>query len=309
MESLNAAAAAAAKAVWGDPDAHKEPISGAQGDVAHGEPYDAGNLEPARQEQLEHSLEGRKEGRTEASSYENTNNPESNREAAREDTYLPLSSTEGAPTSTAEYTRDSAAVPQYSRENQSMPQSTENTTSGMYDTEGRSSEQFPKATSTSTSEFRDESSANAPDFAQKSGSDRTQGLEGFDSRPQESFASRPEETSQPQETAFENTTSNSRQTNVPEPKPLGESKLAEKESNTESEKSEGTGQEYVRSSGFAADGGDFDATKPGAGREADRLLEQKGNQPDSEGSGGSHGHKDKPSLGHRIKEKLHISKD
>lgn len=41
-------------------------------------------------------------------------------------------------------------------------------------------------------------------------------------------------------------------------------------------KSEGTGEQYVKSSGLAADGGDFDATKPGAGREADRLLEEKG---------------------------------
>lgn len=36
------------------------------------------------------------------------------------------------------------------------------------------------------------------------------------------------------------------------------------------------GHQYVRSSGLAADGGDFDAAAPGAGREADRLLEQQG---------------------------------
>ncbi|KUI56266.1 hypothetical protein VP1G_03593 [Cytospora mali] len=41
-------------------------------------------------------------------------------------------------------------------------------------------------------------------------------------------------------------------------------------------KGEGTGEQYVKSSGLAADGGDFDATKPGAGREADRLLGEKG---------------------------------
>lgn len=34
---------------------------------------------------------------------------------------------------------------------------------------------------------------------------------------------------------------------------------------------EGTGEKYVKSSGLAADGGDFDVTKPGAGREADRA--------------------------------------
>lgn len=33
---------------------------------------------------------------------------------------------------------------------------------------------------------------------------------------------------------------------------------------------EGTGEKYVKSSGLKADGGDFDAANPGAGKEADR---------------------------------------
>ncbi|KAI9808091.1 MAG: hypothetical protein M1827_007511 [Pycnora praestabilis] len=41
-------------------------------------------------------------------------------------------------------------------------------------------------------------------------------------------------------------------------------------------KSEGTGEQWVKSSGMAGDGGYFNATKLGAGHEADRLLEQKG---------------------------------
>lgn len=39
---------------------------------------------------------------------------------------------------------------------------------------------------------------------------------------------------------------------------------------------EGTGEKYIRSSGLQADGGDFDAAREGAGREADRILEEKG---------------------------------
>jgi hypothetical protein len=39
---------------------------------------------------------------------------------------------------------------------------------------------------------------------------------------------------------------------------------------------EGTGEKYVKSTGLKADGGDFDAANAGAGREADRLLEEKG---------------------------------
>lgn len=37
-------------------------------------------------------------------------------------------------------------------------------------------------------------------------------------------------------------------------------------------KGEGTGEKYIKSSGLAAEGGNFDATKPGAGREADRKC-------------------------------------
>jgi hypothetical protein len=44
METINSIATAAAKAVWGDNETNKEPISGAQGDVSKGQPYDAGNL-------------------------------------------------------------------------------------------------------------------------------------------------------------------------------------------------------------------------------------------------------------------------
>lgn len=38
------------------------------------------------------------------------------------------------------------------------------------------------------------------------------------------------------------------------------------------QESQGTGEQYVKTTGLAADGGNFDATKPGAGREADRKF-------------------------------------
>lgn len=44
MEAISNAAAAAAKAVWGENQPQKEPVSGVQGDTTKGEPYDAGNL-------------------------------------------------------------------------------------------------------------------------------------------------------------------------------------------------------------------------------------------------------------------------
>ncbi|KAK0647467.1 hypothetical protein DIS24_g7704 [Lasiodiplodia hormozganensis] len=85
----------------------------------------------------------------------------------------------------------------------------------------------------------------------------------------------------------------------------------------ENKEAKGTGEKVVKQSGFKADGGDFDASLPGAGREADRLLEEKGvnkssgsdakddTSPvrhDDESSGG----KSKVSVGTKIKEKLHI---
>jgi hypothetical protein len=104
----------------------------------------------------------------------------------------------------------------------------------------------------------------------------------------------------------------------------------------------GTGEEWVRTTGVHADGGDFDATKPGAGREADReskwkktsrslgrtlsradgiagILEEKGihrddkgqmDNPDAAGTG-EDSSKGKVSKVAKLKEKLHIggSKD
>lgn len=79
-------------------------------------------------------------------------------------------------------------------------------------------------------------------------------------------------------------------------------------------KEKGTGEQWVKTSGLAADGGDFDATKPGAGREADRLMEQKGIHKTSLGEklepSNNGGEKEKVGLSEKIKNKLHIgSKD
>jgi hypothetical protein len=81
-------------------------------------------------------------------------------------------------------------------------------------------------------------------------------------------------------------------------------------------KEKGTGEEWVKTSGLAAEGGDFDATKPGAGREATRLMEVKGihgdapQQPgasdDTSKDSADHGSAGKESKMQKLKEKLHI---
>lgn len=78
----------------------------------------------------------------------------------------------------------------------------------------------------------------------------------------------------------------------------------------------GTGEQWVKSTGLAAEGGDFDATKPGAGKEATRLLEQQGVHKDKPADtdapvpkGGDEDKADKadkPSTMEKIKDKLHI---
>jgi len=82
----------------------------------------------------------------------------------------------------------------------------------------------------------------------------------------------------------------------------------------------GTGEQYVKSSGMVAEGGDFDAANPGAGHEATRLMEEKGIksegtriQPEDTTANSSKGvtgtvdnEKVKVSKMEKIKEKLHI---
>lgn len=80
-----------------------------------------------------------------------------------------------------------------------------------------------------------------------------------------------------------------------------------KEEESETTKGElGSGEKLVHASGLAADGGDFDASKPGAGREADRLMEERGiDHGEKDGKSGSGS--GKRSLKDRIKAKFHKS--
>jgi len=81
-------------------------------------------------------------------------------------------------------------------------------------------------------------------------------------------------------------------------------------------KTMGTGEQYVKSSGMPAEGGDFDASNPGAGQEATRLMEEKGIKSDGNRgppAGPADGEdkstnddKVKVSKLEKIKEKLHI---
>jgi len=77
-------------------------------------------------------------------------------------------------------------------------------------------------------------------------------------------------------------------------------------------KDKGTGEQWVKTSGIAAEGGDFDATKPGAGKEATRLMEEKGIKTEgatidaTTNPSTTAAEKEKVSKLAKIKEKLHI---
>ncbi|KHO00863.1 glycine-rich cell wall structural protein 1 [Metarhizium album ARSEF 1941] len=262
METVSNIAQSAVKAVWGDGTEHEEPISGVQGDVSKGEPYDGGNADPKDQDRADpESTTAQKEGRFSKETQD-----------TKQDTEAPSTTTESGG-STARESRQNSA---------------------------------PK---------RDEKNTEAHDsprplaaVAKENGGDAG------------------------------NLRAGSKSTSA-------EADAADADENPSSE-SKGTGEKYVKTTGLAADGGNFDAVNPGAGREADQdkkatifhavelyrihvvltpysrlpgLMQEKGvdheggadqpTKPDSSSSASGSGSKDdKPSLKEKIKDKLHMHK-
>ncbi|KAL4725067.1 hypothetical protein ACLX1H_008514 [Fusarium chlamydosporum] len=271
METINNLTATASKAIWGENETgNKEPISGVKGDTAHGEPYDAGNLETPQQERAAENYSYGQHGEERTS------------ELGREDhASKPVETTRT--TSSTIPTPAPAAAPNHSKD----------TTSEQNDT--RAPEQADKGNKDlndvdATSEGTDAKIGEGPGprpiekLAKEHGGDAGNApVEGGSNKPTEVGSG------------------------------AGESSKSENQPHDPKE------DEYITATGFAADGGDFDASKPGAGREADRLLEQKGvhlgeggssESTESHSSGKHHGSshedkKDKPSIGERIKAKLH----
>ncbi|KAF5673093.1 hypothetical protein FHETE_3578 [Fusarium heterosporum] len=282
METINNLTAAATKAVWGETETgKKEPVSGVQGDTARGEPYDAGNLETPLQEKAAHDYGRHGEERTAA--------PEHTTSLGREE---PVSKpTENTNTTTDITTPISAPAP--------APNHAKDTSAGQNDTR--------------TPEQADKGNKDLQDVDDSSeGTDVKLG-EGPGPRPIEKLA---KEYGGDAGNAPVEGTSHAPGTEVGSEATADSSK---KENAPHDPKED----EYITASGFKADGGDFDASKPGAGQEADRLMEEKGihlggkgeSDPSHTESHSSSKHhsshddkadkKDKPSLGERIKAKLH----
>ncbi|KAH6680607.1 hypothetical protein B0J14DRAFT_269491 [Halenospora varia] len=362
METVSNIASGVSKAIWREPEktttsdgattgvtgnetVGKEPISGELGDVKAGEPYDKGNVEPAI---TATTTSGSTTDTKEPAFYSSTtsSNPltmrphesssttetPSTTSTAKHDSSLPTTSSTTAPTTTTGNTPATAPIhPEHETSKTgvtsihsnsvasatgSAKPSSSNDTSGKGPTPSVGAAPTTSST-TSTKEGLEHQGASAPHDT-----------------PSSSEHQKIKETKAETETAAVEDTKKH--------EPLGEKSTSSggsggsgipgvpgSEGLQKGSHGEGTGEKYVKSSGMTADGGDFDASQPGAGREADRLLEAKGihreapskKEETTTTSGSSHdpvketastssgssdnGHAKKLSLVEKIKAKVH----
>jgi len=288
METLNNLSSTVTKALWGnaggtDESTTQEPISGKTGDVARGQPYDAGNLPPDEQ-----SL---------AQTPQPTANPT---EPKYEETTTKPDLTHRASSSSSSSSSSSGSESAMPAPHKTL-----------------SSSAAPGDHSKAQLDTRDPADPAADHHASAAKRDVDDGAPGgldVGDNPDKQFAG---PGPRPLEAVAREHGGDAAGGSVPPPK-----QEVDKAARRDSGHEEGTGAKHVRSQGFVADGGDFDAAMPGAGREADRLLEQKGVHRDPAANGGivvnkgadpdsaeklsgSSSHKEKVSLKTKIKNKLH----
>jgi len=289
METVNNLTSAASRAIWGDPannaesnqtgneTAGQEPLSGETGDVGAGEPYDKGNAD---------------------STTTGSTNPTSTNTNTTTD--MPGNTKSTGPIR-PEHDTDKTGV------------------TGTHNPTSATSSDKPTSSNDTSGPGANPSVGADPSSAPQT----TQKQQGAD-RPADEPSS--EEHDKIKATKAEAEEASAVDTSGPSPKSLedkardgggavGASGDGEDDGPQKESHGEGTGEKWVKSSGMKAEGGDFDASAAGAGKEADRLLEQKGvhhtpgaapsadeddNAAKNEGEG-----KTKVSLKDKIKAKLH----
>jgi len=286
MDTVNAMASAAAKAVWGDSNAANEPVSGKTGNTNAGEPYDAGNLDQTSSTSDTHAAKTSGTG-TGTSTDVGTHS---------ESTEVPKSASNDAAFSK---TTGTAATADDTPENPSTQQKLRDgdASAGQQDTRDPENPLTnPKSAPTEVNEREN----------QENGANEDIKLEGPGPKPLEEVA---------REHGGDAGAVNERKGSLVPPRDPNDTSEAPK-SDAEKNEEKGDGTQYVKSTGLKADGGDFDVTNPGAGREADRLMAEKGMHPNedakaktSEPTSTTETHTDdgageKKKLTQRIKEKL-----
>jgi len=296
METVSNLTSAASRAIWGETstqptESGQEPVSGQNGDVAKGEPYDAGNLGDSTETEPTSTKSADTESKTMGTGSATTDAPGNTASTG------PIRS---------EHDTDKTGV-----------------TSAHQPSSGFSSDKPTSSNDNSGPGAAPSVGADPASGAQTES--KHQGTENPHAEPDH------EENQAIKETKAEAEEAQSVDTSGPGPQSLEEkaknggtaagagSSGGDDDGPQKESHGEGTGEQYVKSSGMKADGGDFDAANPGAGREADRLLETKGihhtvpgesaPQGDDETSQGANEtgteKSGKLSLGDKIKAKLH----
>ena len=305
METVNNLTSAASRLIWGEQTKTsenetqgKEPLSGEVGNTAKGEPYDKGNAGKAfYSPHLHNGPEAHYSGVTDTSTTEPTSTstteassiPTTEPTSTSTSTGLESSSRSGATetgiTPTTEPSSTSTGLQSTGLQSSSGSGATETGRTPAtgpirpeHDTDktGVTSVHHPtSATSTDKPTSSNDASASVG-AAPESGSAVKQKQQGAD-RPLDEPGSRESERIKASKKEAEGVANDERSDLGPIPfrekakagdvSAGGEDDGPQKESH-----GTGTGEQYVMTSGMKADGGDFDASKPGAGREADRML-------------------------------------
>lgn len=281
MEAISKLTNTATTAIWGDNRTKEEPLNSVQGDVSQGEPYDAGNMDSDDTAKTNGHAEGLAN------------------DTAAEPKAHPVSDDTAKTSGHAEGLADDTAAEPKAQPVETLDSSTDkgDLTKAQNDTRDPENPQTnPERKETKASENVDDST-DGPDSG-----DNPVKIDGPGPKPIADVAKEyggDAGKAAPSENVDVAADQDEADGEGPQSKSMGE----------------GTGEQYVKSSGLKADGGDFDASAPGAGREADRLLEEKGMHKNEKGnissdsvdskSAGSA--KEKVSLKDKIKAKLHKS--
>ncbi|KAK1659376.1 hypothetical protein BDP55DRAFT_563222 [Colletotrichum godetiae] len=336
METINNIAGAASKAIWGTNEANQEPVSGVKGNTNQGEPYDAGNIveDPLNKEKKANMADAHTSGPATGSTATTT--------TGLSTTTAPTTSTGTETTGTTGTTGTETGI-EHNLTDRSRATEESTTHKATDELSPKDKEEIGKP------ELKHTSPSEVPSADSAKGKTET--------RAPSDPATDPAPKGQDVNNSASGPTTGGDKLDGPGPRPLeavakerggdagnvkgsskggliggddsttGTEEKKDEEDPNASHGEEGTGEKLVKASGLAADGGDFDATKPGAGREAERkcLLDEKdpshaaakasaksGADKTSDKASDSHSsstgagtEKEKESLKDKIKAKLH----
>ncbi|KAK0732743.1 hypothetical protein B0T21DRAFT_452288 [Apiosordaria backusii] len=260
---INTIKDAATKAIWGEPESHQEPVSGRLGNTAAGEPYDAGNIESTEtalkttnpNPELEPVNTPLKTDSTSTSTDKVVTNAEFNKNANPSATSVELppptpsekpaaASSSSKPDANPAETQPSSNLPGDASDAQNDTRAPTNPLA-VHHSVGETGKPDAKKNVDDSGDGVDKSNNPAK-------------IDGPGPRPLEVVAKE-----------------HGGDAGAAVDKKERKGRRASSVDTQEDTHDSGTGELYVRSSGLKADGGDFDASKPGAGKEADRLLEEE----------------------------------